>query len=70
MEVNGRKRFYGKYRGTVVNNLDPLQIANFHTQQVTRVRDGTREGLGVLEQVVLGPYAPAGFTGMTDGAKG
>lgn len=48
--------------------LDPLQIANFHTQQVVRVRDGTREGLGVLEQVVLGPYAPAGFTGMLDGA--
>lgn len=48
--------------------LDPLQIANFHTQQVCRVRDGERQGLGVLEQVVLGPYAPAGFTGMTDGA--
>ena len=49
--------------------LDMSQPANFHTQQVVRVRDGSREGLGVLEQVVLGPYAPAGFTGMTDGAK-
>ena len=48
--------------------LDPLQIASFHTQQVVRVRDGARAGMGVLEQVVLGPYAPAGFTGMSDGA--
>jgi hypothetical protein len=48
--------------------LDPLQIANFHTQQVVQVCDGEQRGLGVLEQVVLGPYAPAGFTGMLDGA--
>lgn len=49
--------------------IDPLQVPNFHTQQVVRVTDGSRQGIGVLEQVVLGPYAPAGFTGMTDGAK-
>ena len=49
-------------------SLDTLQVPNFHTQQVVRVRDGRREGIGVLEQVVLGPYAPAGLTGMTDGA--
>jgi len=24
--MNDKKRFYGKYRGTVVNNVDPLQI--------------------------------------------
>jgi uncharacterized protein involved in type VI secretion and phage assembly len=24
--MNEKKRFYGKYRGTVVNNIDPLQI--------------------------------------------
>ena len=48
--------------------LDMLQVPNFHTQQVVRARDGSRVGLGVLEQVVLGPYAPAGFTGMADGA--
>jgi hypothetical protein len=24
--MKDRKRFYGKYRGTVVNNIDPLQI--------------------------------------------
>lgn len=50
------------------DKVDPLQMANFHVQQVTRVSDGTRHGIGVLEQVVLGPYAPAGLAGMTDGA--
>jgi uncharacterized protein involved in type VI secretion and phage assembly len=24
--MDGQQRFYGKYRGTVVNNLDPMQI--------------------------------------------
>ena len=24
--MNGQKKYYGKYRGTVVNNVDPLQI--------------------------------------------
>lgn len=48
--------------------LDMLQVPNFHTQQVVRVTDGSRQGVGVLEQVALGPYAPAGFATMTDGA--
>ncbi|MCB2078339.1 MAG: hypothetical protein KDE55_11655 [Novosphingobium sp.] len=48
--------------------LDPLQVPNFHVQQLARVTDGTRQGIGVLEQVALGPYAPAGFEAMTDGA--
>jgi hypothetical protein len=50
--------------------LDPLDRANLHTQQVVRATDGTRTGLGVLEQICLGPYAPAGFTEALDGAKG
>ena len=49
-------------------SLDLLQPANFHVQQVVRARDGSSEGIGILEQVVLGPYAPAGFRTMTDGA--
>lgn len=49
--------------------LDMQQVPNFHTQQIVRVSDGSRGGIGVLEQVAIGPYAPAGFTGMADGAK-
>jgi hypothetical protein len=50
--------------------LDPLAPEHVHTQQVVRATDGTRQGVGVLEQVVIGPYAPAGFTDYFDGAKG
>ena len=50
--------------------LDPLAPENLHVQQVVRATDGTRTGVGVLEQVCIGPYAPSGFTELLDGAKG
>lgn len=49
--------------------LDLLAPENFHVQQVVRATDGTRTGVGVLEQVVFGPYSPAGFTEFMDGAR-
>lgn len=49
--------------------LDPLTPWHLHTQQVVRASDGVRQGIGVLEQVCIGPYAPAGFTEFLDGAK-
>ena len=49
--------------------LDLLAPENLHVQQVVRATDGTRQGIGVLEQIVIGPYAPAGFTQFLDGAK-
>ena len=49
--------------------LDLLAPENLHVQQVVRATDGTRTGVGVLEQVCFGPYAPAGFTSFLDGAK-
>jgi hypothetical protein len=50
--------------------LDMLARENLHVQQVVRASDGSRSGIGVLEQIVAGPYAPAGFTQFFDGAKG
>ncbi len=50
--------------------LDPLSPPNLHTQQVVRASDGAKTGIGVLEQICIGPYAPAGFTQFLDGAKG
>jgi hypothetical protein len=50
--------------------LNPLEPWNLHTQQVVRASDGTRKGIGVLEQICVGPYAPGGFTEWFDGAKG
>lgn len=49
--------------------IDPLAPENLHVQQVVRASDGTRTGMGVLEQITVGPYAPAGFTEFLDGAK-
>lgn len=50
-------------------DLDLLAPENIHVQQVVRVTDGEKTGIGALEQIVLGPYAPAGFTEALDGAK-
>ncbi len=51
-------------------DLDPLAPQHLHVQQLCRARMGDREGLGVLEQLVIGPHAPSGFTGLLDGAAG
>ncbi len=48
--------------------LDLLSAENVHVQQVVRVEDGEQIGIGALEQLVIGPYAPAGFTQLLDGA--
>ena len=48
--------------------LDSLALENIHVQQVVKATDGERTGVGVLEQLVIGPYAPAGFKDFLDGA--
>lgn len=47
--------------------LDQLAPENIHNQQVVKVTDGTREGVGVLEQIFIGPHAPSGFKAALDG---
>ena len=47
--------------------LDPLAAENIHNQQVVKVSDGHREGVGVMEQIFFGPYKPSGFNGILDG---
>nr|WP_235498018.1 hypothetical protein [Frankia sp. R43] len=51
-----------------VAELDTLAPECVHVQQVVRATWGERVGLGVLEQLVIGPYAPGGFQSMLDGA--
>ena len=66
---------HGAYKGElavarediVLADADPAQIPNFHIQapcQVVAHEPGMppRQGVGVLEQLVLGPYAPYGFS--------
>jgi hypothetical protein len=49
--------------------LDPMALDNLHVQQVVRARMGDREGVGVLEQLCLGPHAPSGFREFLDPAR-
>ncbi|GAA5156155.1 hypothetical protein GCM10023321_31290 [Pseudonocardia eucalypti] len=51
-----------------VEELDKLAPDHVHIQQVVRARWGGRTGMGVLEQIVIGPHAPSGFTEFLDGA--
>ena len=48
---------------------NPLAPENIHVQQVVRASDGSHRGLGVLEQVCVGPYSPSGFVEFLDGAR-
>ena len=51
-----------------LDGLDLLRPENLHVQQLVRCHDGERSGLGVLEQLCIGPHAPSGFAGRLDGA--
>jgi hypothetical protein len=50
------------------DELDPLAPDNLHIQQVMRARSEGREGIGVLEQIAIGPHASSGFKEFLDGA--
>ena len=53
-------------------DLDPLLIPHLHIQHVARARHegggASSDGIGLLEQLVIGPHAPSGFSGLNDGA--
>ncbi|MEM7218947.1 MAG: hypothetical protein AAF515_11330 [Pseudomonadota bacterium] len=50
--------------------LDRLAPENLHVQQVVRARDSEgRSGIGALEHILIGPYAPSGFEAFLDGAR-
>lgn len=48
-----------------VDSLDPHLPENYHVEQLVRVRSERGEGIGVLEQLILGPHAPTGFSDWT-----
>jgi hypothetical protein len=51
-------------------DLDPMDPRHLHVQQLCRATTaGAREGVGVLEQLVIGPHAPSGFTSILDPAR-
>jgi hypothetical protein len=50
-------------------DLDEMAYENLHVQQVMRARSGDAEGVGVLEQLCIGPHAPSGFEDYFDPAR-
>jgi uncharacterized protein involved in type VI secretion and phage assembly len=55
-ETNGDKRYYGKYRGTVINNIDPMQLGRLLVQ--------VPDVLGLTPSSWASPCVPlAGATG-------
>jgi hypothetical protein len=67
---------HGRWRGELatageswkLGDLNPLALDNLHVQQVMRARMDGKVGIGVLEQIAIGPHAPSGFTSLLDGA--
>jgi hypothetical protein len=50
------------------DELAPMALENQHIQQVVRATCDGRSGVGVLEQICLGPHAPSGFREFLDPA--
>ena len=46
------------------DDLDPMAIDNQHVQQVVRATSGGEQGIGVLEQLCLGPARPLRLHGV------
>jgi hypothetical protein len=54
------------YESFKVGEVDQAQPLNQHIQAVCRAKTGTREGMGILEMIILGPHPKSGFNGMLD----
>ena len=52
------------------DDADELALDNLHIQQIVRARCGAEEGIGVLEQAIMGPHAGYGLQGYMDPAPG
>jgi hypothetical protein len=50
-------------------DVDETALENQHIQQVVRATCGDRAGVGVFEQISLGPHRKYGFTDFLDMAK-
>jgi len=49
-------------------SLDPLAYEHLHVHHVVRARMGDLEGIGTLENIVIGRHEPSGFKDFFDGA--
>jgi hypothetical protein len=51
------------------SDLQPGNPFHQHLHNLVRAKLGPKAGVGVLEQILLGPHAGYGFTGLVDGAR-
>ena len=54
---------YESFKLSDVNEADPMHQ---HIQAVCRAKFGAREGMGILEMMILGPHAKSGFKDILD----
>ena len=50
-----------------LDDFDPLDFSSIHLQNLVVATMGDRRGVGVVEQIALGPHRPSGLTGFLDG---
>jgi len=50
----------------VIKDIDPAIPLYLHIQGVCEATLGKRSGIGILEQLVIGPHKPSGFTDLLD----
>jgi hypothetical protein len=53
----------------VLSEIDPTSPMHLHIQAVCEARLGSRVGIGVLEQLIIGPHAPSGLSELLDFAS-
>lgn len=68
----GHGMFHGSLRvereDMELSAINPLVLDNLHVQIISRIETDTGEqGLGVFEQLAIGPYGPLGLTSFIDG---
>ena len=51
------------------NDFPFLHVQAFSRAVLTGPNGFERSGYGVLEQLIIGPHKPSGFTALIDGAK-
>ena len=68
----GHGRWHGEFvcgaETWSLKDIDPLAKENIHVQEVVSVRCGDQRGIGVLEQLVFGPYPKYDFSNFLDAA--
>ncbi len=52
-----------------LEDFDPTDFASIHLQNLVIATMGDRRGVGVVEQIAIGPHQPSGLTGLLDGHR-